>query len=38
MKHYGYKFEDTLRDKERDNAKFAFLRNSDVSFAAEIVT
>ena len=31
VKHYGYKFEDTLRDKERDNPKFAFLRNSDVS-------
>jgi hypothetical protein len=31
VKEVGYDFEDVLRNKERDNEKFAFLRNSEVS-------
>lgn len=31
VKKHGFKFEEVLRERERDNPKFAFLRNVDVS-------
>jgi len=30
VKSHGYKFEDVLRDREKDNEKFAFLRSKEV--------
>jgi hypothetical protein len=36
VRDHGAQFEDVLRDREAKNEKFAFLRNTDVSYAARL--